>query len=132
MIGHTRGSRLKAERLIAAIGSRARSAAELEAVICGSRCTVQALLATLRATGGAHVSAWGRSATGKPIPLYRGGPGQDKPSPPAQTKADKNRLYSRRVAADPERLMVQRAKKNAARVRIRRDPMIEALFGRAA
>lgn len=66
-----------------------------------------------------------------PVAVYRFGPGRDKKKPAAQTPREKAALLRKRRNADEDRRDVFLSRDRARKRKIKPDPLVGALFGRA-
>lgn len=97
------------------------------------RTTIWRHLKDLHEAGECHISGWQRVDNGgPPMPIYKAGPGKDKPCTlKPYTEAQKSRRYRRKARKNgswEDRLSKQRARHHADKP-ARRDPIVEALFG---
>lgn len=98
------------------------------------RTTIWRHITALHEQGECFISGWQRCEYGGPAtPIYSPGPGKDKPCTlKPLTEAQKSRRYRRKARKNgtwEDRLKQQRARHHATKP-ARRDPIIEALFGR--
>ena len=130
MPGRTQSSRTKIARLVAAINERPHTSAELESLLFCRRSAVWKILNMLRVNNAAHISGHVKT-NDRWAPQYSSGAGVDARLPKPLTRKQIERTYRKRLKADPERDMMARKRKAAGRMRIRREPIISALFGAA-
>lgn len=124
-------SLIKIERIRALLSARPMTVKELAAALPSDPRTVYSYLGHLRAD--VHISGWARAMPRNyPIPVYAWGAGKDAKKPPRVTTTECGRRRRRELKMDAEKFMELEKRRKAAQIQPFRDPLVEAMYGKAA
>jgi hypothetical protein len=116
-----------------AVRYRARNVHEVAAEIFADLQTAQRYLTYLHNVGEIRIVGWPplREGNPRPVAAYRLGAGEDVPRPPPKTPIERAATYRAKIRSDMDRYDSQLARDRARKFKVRRDPLVEAMFGAA-
>lgn len=105
---------------------------ELHQQVCLCREQARRYVVHLHRTGAIHIEAWSVRQVGRStrIPVFKCGKGEDAPRPANFTSAERQASHMARVRADDDRYDLHKARGRARKVKLERDALVCALFGR--
>ncbi|TFW15946.1 hypothetical protein [Duganella callida] len=120
-------------QITAALTERAQTVDDIALEIGLCRAHLARYLAELHAAGAIYIASWAVRQQGRAtrLPVYRLGARPDAQRPANLTQRERQAAHKARIYADPERHDRYKALGRARKLRVKRDPLVVAMFGAA-